>query len=96
MQLPKGFKLREGAEIRGPLPPIITKVLTYLDSTKFGDLLTTFQLSQAVKYSTPSIQGVAAHPALAEYRFTQSSRAILWGSKRTIAELKKQLKKQAE
>lgn len=96
MQLPKGFKVREGAELQGPLPRLVVKIQAFLDSTKFQEVMTTFQLAQGTSYTPGTVRSEGAHPALELYRYKTPSGTILWGSKRTIAELRKQLKKQSE
>lgn len=93
MRLPKGFTLREGASLGGPLPRRVVIIQEYLDKVKFQEVITTFQLSQGVSCTQQYVQGIGSHPALAEYRFKTIGQPILWGSKRTIAELKKQLEK---
>jgi len=94
IQLPKGFKLRAGAELHGPLPRAVETIAKYLDAIKYEEIINTFQLGQSVNLSMSVIHHYAAHPHLAAYRLKTNNSVVLWGSKRTITELKKRLEKQ--
>lgn len=96
MQLPKGFKLRDGLALQGTLPRPIVVIMKYLDTVDFQEVLTGFQLSQAISHGQSYIHGSGRHPALKDYRYQTPQRLVLWGNKRTIASLKKQLRKQSE
>jgi len=93
MQLPKGFSLREGATLSGPLPRTVSRIIEYLETVKAGELITTYQLAVALRLTTGTVQAICAHPALMPFRYSLQARRIVWGGKRTISELKKQLEK---
>lgn len=96
MELPKGFKFRGVApELSDAnIPAIVKKIIEYLDKLKFTEVVGTFELSCGMRCSKSSIQSFASHPALGGYRCNPTkANTLVWGSRRTIAELKKQLEK---
>jgi len=90
-QLPKGFTIREGVKLSGPLPQFVGRMIEHLEKLPRQELLLTAQLAESMNVSRGSIQGWASHSALLPYRFCIEGKKILWGSKKTIAALKKQL-----
>lgn len=92
-QLPKGFRVREGVELKGPLPTFVANMIEYLEKLPRQELLLTAQLADCMNVAKTSVQSWASHSALLPHRFCLEGKKILWGSKRTIAELKKQLEK---
>lgn len=96
MQLPKGFKFRGVAPNLSDvnIPRTVKRIAEHLDKLKFREVLSTFELSCGISCSTATIRTVASHPVLTDYRCNPTKeKTIVWGSKRTIAELKKQLEK---
>ena len=96
MQLPKGFSFRGTAAnlCDANIPRSVKRIAERLDKLKFKEVLSTFELSVGIGCSIVTIRAVASHPALAEYRCNPTKeKTVVWGSRRTIAELKKQLEK---
>jgi hypothetical protein len=94
MQLPKGFTLRGNVSPGGNLPALVKKTIAHLDAMKFKEVVTTFELSSIIGVTVHALQCHATHPAVAAYRYQGKQSQVIWGSKRTIAELKRQMEKQ--
>lgn len=84
-RIPEGFKVSPTV-FNSRIPGGVKRSISVLDSLPFKELLTSEQL--ASKIGTVVLCD-SAHPALADYRFILSSRRVLFGSKKTIAELKR-------
>ena len=90
MPLPAGFKVN-GLKVSAegvPVPPLVKKVLVFLDSLPSDDLLTTGELATRVHTYRNNIQ--ATHPALQDYREKVDGK-LFWGNPKSIKKLRAQL-----
>src|ERR1700679_1096748 len=91
--IPLGFRL--GGEHFEPitLPAAVARAVKTLKHLSFKELLTTRQLAEICGMQKMSFSHYVGHPALFVYKHNtgQTSRGNLWGSSRTIRELKRQL-----
>ena len=89
MPLPVGFKVN-GLKItsHGLLPPRVKKIIALLDQQPFGELMTSMEVLQRTEQSVGA--SCVSHPALADYREKVDNK-LFWGSKKSIAQLRKQL-----
>jgi hypothetical protein len=95
MPLPKGFKVN-GVRTAGdgiPLPPMAQKIVAVLDKLPASELLTTAEL--AARVSSSLTGSTFTHPGLQDYR-QQVDRNMFWGSRKSIAKLRKQLNETEE
>lgn len=90
MPLPAGFKVNGvKAEHRGvPIPPRVQKIIALLNKLPTGDLLTSAELAEQLGYG--NVGSVIVHPGNADYR-EKVDRKLFWGSRKSIAKLRKQL-----
>jgi hypothetical protein len=92
----KGFSVR-GADGKNfsRIPPTLKKMIEFLDALPFKELTTSIGLARSIDVTMDCVHKYACWPELAENKFQRSKiGGNLWGSKRTIKELKKQLAKQ--
>lgn len=87
----KGFKVRgRSSGFAGQLPACGKRAIQVLDKLPFKQLMRTRELAELVGVQHHTIQHIATLAQLSEYRFTVSkSESLLWGSKKTIKELKR-------
>lgn len=94
MPLPAGFKVN-GTKTTGKelIPPRAIKIMGSLNALPFGDLITSNELSVRVSLS---IGGAwSSLPCLVDYREKIDNKHF-WGSRKSIAHLRKQLAKSEE
>jgi hypothetical protein len=92
MPLPAGFKVNGIKSGTALVPPRVKKIIVILDKQPFGELMTSMELMMQAELSAGS--SVCAHPALSEYR-EKIDNKYFWGSKKSIAQLRKQLSEDA-
>jgi hypothetical protein len=90
MPLPAGFKVNGSATpVDGLLvPPRVKKILAILDKLPFQEVITTLEVSLRLGRSTSG--NFMGHPALEAYREKVDNK-LFWGSRKSIAQLRKQL-----
>jgi hypothetical protein len=91
MPLPVGFKVN-GLKVttsRLPVPPRIQKALIFLDSLPMAELLTSAELSEQLGRDIHNGQ-VNSSRILLDYREKVDNK-LFWGSRKSIAQLRKQL-----
>ncbi len=91
MPLPAGFKVngfKTTASSGMPIPPRVRKVTTILDRLPFEELLTTQEVAGRAGFSNSG--SVICHPAFEPYREKVDGK-LFWGSRQSIAKLRKQL-----
>jgi hypothetical protein len=82
-----GFKLSENISCSG-VPPGIKRIMGILDKHSFKEILTTDQILSLAGLSY-SYGCHLSHPILEDYRYKASPSRVFYGSKKTIAELRK-------
>lgn len=94
MPLPAGFKVN-GAKTTGKelIPPRAIKIMTSLDGLPFGDLITSNELGMRVGLSVGGAWSSLS--CVADYR-EKIDNKYFWGSRKSIAHLRKQLAKSEE
>lgn len=92
----KGFSVRgAGGRTFGKVPPFVVKMIAELEKLTFKELLTTRSLQELMRVSMDHIRKYTSDPNLASHKFQRCrGEGSLWGSKRTIRELKRQMEKQ--
>lgn len=77
-----------------PLP--VARAIEVLEKLPFKELLTTRQLAESIGIQKPTFGHYAPHSAMSPYRFDcgKQSKGLLWGSSRTISELRRQLERE--
>lgn len=74
-------------------PKIVRDAIAFLDASKYLHLFTTRELASRLGRTQGRFNGFAAVRELSKYRYQNSSRRVFWGSRKTIAELKRRVKK---
>jgi hypothetical protein len=92
MPLPAGFKVNGVKSGTVLIPPRVKKIIAVLDKQSFGELMTSMELMTQAGLSVGS--AACSHPALAEYR-EKIDNKYFWGSRKSIAQLRKQLAEDA-
>jgi len=91
MPLPAGFRVN-GAKVLStnqmPIPPMVQKIIAFLDKLPFGDIVTTMELGEQMGLSPSGSQ--LRHPILRDYR-EKVDQKLFWGSTKSIAKLRAQL-----
>ena len=90
MPLPAGFKVN-GVKTtsRIPLPPRVQKIITVLDALPLTELKTTTDVSELIGVNING-GGANCHPGLRDYREKVDNK-MFWGSRASIAQLRKSL-----
>ena len=91
MSLPAGFKvngMRLPKGKKAPTPPRVQKIISLLEKLPTGDLWTTRELMDRTGLSFSG--GAIQSSALNEYREKVDNK-LFWGSRKSIAQLRKQL-----
>lgn len=90
-----GFRLSGKSFEPTTLPVAVARAVKVLKHLSFKELLTTRQLAQLSGLQKMSFSHYVGHPALSVYKYNigQTSRGNMWGSVRTMRELKRQLEK---
>ena len=86
------FKI--GGQAFDAYQPFAVRARRHLDALPDGDLLLTDELARILGAGTGTHTLRPSNPALADYSFnvkTSSTRRTVWGSKKTIESLKKEL-----
>jgi hypothetical protein len=92
MPLPAGFKVNGSKVTKAvsiPVPPRVQKMIQILDALASDELVTTSEFSERLGRDLHS-GGGNTHPALRDYREKVDNR-MFWGSRQSIASLRKQL-----
>jgi len=92
MPLPVGFKVNGSKitkESRIPVPPQVQKMINILDALASDELITSLEFSERLNRN---LHGGSnnTHPALRDYREKVDNK-MFWGSRKSIASLRKQL-----
>jgi hypothetical protein len=97
----KGASLLDGFTMRNPssytgvsAPPCVTKAIEYLEKLPYKELISTRDLSSAIRSSYGYFSREAPNAHLKPYCVKMRPSVVLWGSKRTIKELQRQMEKQ--
>jgi hypothetical protein len=93
MPLPAGFKVNGAKSGTSLVPPRVKKIAALLDKQPFGELMTSNEISYILSLSVGGAW--SCHPALIEYREKVDNK-YFWGSRKSIAQLRKQLAKLEE
>lgn len=88
MPLPAGFRVNGVGSGAALIPPRVKKIIAILDRQPFGELMTSMELMSRAGLSVGS--SCCSHPGLADYR-TKVDTKYFWGSRKSIAQLRKQL-----
>lgn len=89
-EIPKGFTLRSGT-MPSVIPAAVRRALDVLEKLPFKEIINTKELAARIGVVTDTLRGGhSADEALKENRFTYRGN-VLWGSKKTIAELRRQM-----
>jgi hypothetical protein len=84
--LPDGFCLKSGST-KFQSSSLIRRVIDILENLPKKELVTTNDLAGILGVRPDTVRGEATDPLLAPYRYKHTS-GVLWGSKKTIAELR--------
>lgn len=94
MPLPVGFKVNGSAvNMDTVMPPRIKKIIALLDKLPMNELLTSSEVSTRVNLSLGGTW--ICHRVLSNYR-EKVDRCFFWGSRKSIARLRKQLSEPEE
>ena len=93
-----GFRLSgKPLNLNAP-PPLVGRIITYLEGLRFEDMITTDELAAAIHSTRYSVQGLVVGQGrelldslFENVRLGRTTKS-LWGSRRTIAALRKALK----
>jgi hypothetical protein len=85
MPLPAGFKVNGSKVNTSRVPPRATKIIALVEKLPFGELLTTRELTGRMDMSD-----IDNHQSLQDYQELVDHR-LFWGSRESIAQLRKQL-----
>ena len=93
MPLPTGFKVNGTKSGVMLVPPRVLKIIALLEKQPFGELMTSIEVGQRTFLSVGGAW--ASHPALFSHREKVDNK-YFWGSRKSIAQLRKQLAKPEE
>jgi hypothetical protein len=92
--IPKDFKVSAGINVGGPVSPQVTKAAQLLNELPFKLLLSSREVASRLEISVPRFQS-SVGILLTDCRVKVGCQ-FLYGSKKTIAELLKRQKEQAD
>jgi hypothetical protein len=95
---PQGFKIVGGGDFGSKLPGFATKMLKYLDTMPFKELVDVRTLADKVGCTYSTIKANSQYPVFAQYKVSSGGMTSknLFGSKKTIREFKRLRDKQNE
>jgi hypothetical protein len=85
----EGFKLCSTNAAPGLLSAMAKRAIVVLDKLPFKELVDTRELCARMKCAISTFHRDSANPDLKDYCFSVSENRKVWGSKRTIKELKR-------
>ncbi len=86
--IPADFKLRAGFSA-GPIPAVARKMVSYLETLPFKELIEFRELARAVGVKYKTMKDYSVEPSVQANKYSVHVNRVWWGSKRTIKELRK-------
>ena len=87
-----GFTVQGTEEFIGSVPVVVKKAEEVLEKQPFKTLLRTVHLVGLLGVGVSYFSKNATHPFLKDNRFNVRGALVVWGSKKTIQELRRQSK----
>jgi len=87
--IPKGFTLKGGGTSDSNIPTVARKVVAFLEKLPFKELVDSRQLASVIGVQLNTLQQHMKDPYVLGNRYNLYSCRVMWGSKRTIRELKR-------